>query len=148
MSDISVVTYGNSQAEKRSWLLGPHGTEPGTTPSITLDISKFTAGTHYPNGFIPSGTVVSKVTATGLWGPYDSTASDGRQTVGDGTIGILFNSVPALNHAGVARTKFGTAVLVHGFVNTLKLPFASSATGGLAAAAQTALRLIHFTAGE
>jgi hypothetical protein len=147
MSDISVVTTA-VQAEKRAWLLGPHGTEPGTTPSVTLDITKFSAGPHYPNGYIPSGTVISKVTATGLWGPYDSAASDGRQTVGDGTVGILFNSVPAYNAAGAARAKVGSAVFVHGFVNSSKLPFATGATGGLGSAAQTALRLIHFTAGE
>ena len=37
MTDISVQTT-SFQVEKRSWLLGPHGTEPGATPSITLDV--------------------------------------------------------------------------------------------------------------
>jgi hypothetical protein len=43
------------QVEDRSWLLSPHGTEPGTTPSVILDITKFTAATHFPNGYIKSG---------------------------------------------------------------------------------------------
>ena len=58
----STVTYGT---DSRAWLWGPHGTEPGTTPSIVLDISSFTAATHYPNGQIPSGTVLGKITASG-----------------------------------------------------------------------------------
>ena len=82
----STVTYGT---DSRAWLWGPHGTEPGTTPSIVLDISSFTAATHYPNGQIPSGTVLGKITASGLYGPYDNAATDGRQTAA----GILFSFV-------------------------------------------------------
>jgi hypothetical protein len=54
MTDISVsrVSY---QVEDRSWLLSPHGTDPGTTPSITLDLASFSPDIHYPNGYIPSG---------------------------------------------------------------------------------------------
>jgi hypothetical protein len=52
MTDIS-VSKTNYQVEKLSWLLDDGGWEK---ESITLDISAFTAGTHYPNGFIPSGT--------------------------------------------------------------------------------------------
>lgn len=143
MTDISVVTTAY-QAEKRSWLLSPHGAEDeSTNPSITLDISKFTAGTHYPNGYIPSGTIVSKVTATGLWGPYDSTAVDGRQTVGDDKIGILFGAITVVRWNGVAATKVGGAIVVHGFINIPKLPFSSGA-GALDATAQSALRLCWF----
>jgi hypothetical protein len=146
MTDISVVTTAY-QSAKRSWLLSPHGAEdPGTNPSITLDISKFTAGTHYVNGFIPSGTVVTKVTATGLWGPYDSTASDGRQTPADDAVGILFGDSTVIRPNGSAATKVGAAIVVHGFVNTNKLPFGTGVAGGLGAAAKTALRLIWFRA--
>lgn len=145
MTDISVVTTPY-QAEKRSWLLSSHGAEdPGTNPSITLDISKFVQATHYPNGFIPSGTVVSKITATGLYGPYDSTASDGRQTVGDDLIGFLFGAVSVVRWNGTSATKAGGGIVVHGFINTNKLPFASGA-GALDATAKTALRLCYFRA--
>jgi hypothetical protein len=140
MTDISVFT-SVSQAEKRSWLLSPHGTDPGTTPSVTLDPTKFTAGTHYPNGYIPSGTVVTKVTATGFWGPYDGSATDGREITTSGRIGILFGSLPVRP----GSTKIGGAVVVHAFVNPAKLPF-QSGTGSLTAAARTALPLIHFSA--
>lgn len=140
MTDIG-VTSTTRQAENRSWLLSPHGTEPGTNPSVTIDVAKFIAGTHYPNGYVPSGTVLSKVTATGLWGPYDSTVSDGREIVTEGRIGILFGSLPI----NTGSTKVGGATVVHGFVDPAKLPFQSGA-GALDTAAKTALRLIHFSA--
>jgi len=140
VTDIS-ITSTTKQVENRSWLLSPHGTDPGTTPSVTLDVSLFVAGTHYPNGYIPSGTAIAKVTATGLWGPADSTASDGRQTWADDSVGLLFSTVGVRTGA----TKIGSARLVHGFVNPAKLPFASGA-GGATTAVKTALRLIHFSA--
>ncbi len=138
MTDISVVTT-QYQSENRSWLLSEHGTEPGTTPGVTLDISKFVAGTHYPNGYIPSGTVIGLVTATGLYGPYDPDGNDGRETA----TGILFGSLPVRT----GSTKVGGAQVVHGFVAETKLPFASAAVGTegrLDAAAKADLPLIHF----
>jgi hypothetical protein len=141
MTDISLTSVPATQVENRSWLLSQHGTEPGTTPSVTLDISKFTAGTHYPNGYIPSGIVITKVTATGLWGPYDTAATDGREITTVGRIGLLFGSLPV----NTGATKIGGAVVVHGFVNPTRVPF-TSGIGGLTAAAQTALSLIHFAA--
>jgi len=85
MTDISVATV-NYQVDQRAWLLSPHGTDPGTTPSITLDVSAFTADTHYPNGYIPSGTPLAKITATGLYGPYSVT--DEVQTLTEGGSGL------------------------------------------------------------
>jgi hypothetical protein len=85
MTSIEVQTT-SYQVEKRSWLLSQHGTDPGTTPSITLDVSAFTAGVHYPNGYIPSGTALAKITATGLYGPY--TVSNEVQTLTEGGSGL------------------------------------------------------------
>lgn len=85
MTDISVMTTAY-QVENRSWLLSPHGTDPGTTLSIVLDVSAFTANTHYPNGYIPSGTALAKITASGLYGPY--TVSNEVQTVTEGGSGL------------------------------------------------------------
>jgi hypothetical protein len=85
MTDISVATV-NYQVEKRAWLLSPHGTDPGTTPSITLDVSAFTPAVHYPNGYIPSGAPLGKITATGLYGPYSVT--DEVQTITEGGSGL------------------------------------------------------------
>lgn len=137
-SDISVQKTAY-QVENRSWLLGPHGTED--TPSVTLDISKFTAGTHFPNGYIPSGTVLGKVTATGRFGPYTTGGSDGTETA----VGILFSNVRVTNDNGVNKTTVGGAILVHGFIKESRLPFQSGA-GSLDTAGEADLKLIHVTA--
>lgn len=138
MTDIS-VTRTSYQNENRSWLLGPHGTEAGTNPGVTLDISLFNG--FYPNGFIPSGIAIAKVTATGLWGPADTAATDGRQSWNDGTIGHLFSSVSVKPGA----TKVGGARVVHGFINPAKLPV-QTGPGSATTAVRTALRLIHYSA--
>lgn len=74
MTDISVSNTSH-QVENRSWLLSPHGTDPGTTPSITLDVSAFTAETHYPNGFIKSGEPLAQL-SNGLYVPYASASTE------------------------------------------------------------------------
>ncbi|WP_195166892.1 head decoration protein [Mycobacteroides abscessus] len=115
-TDISVRS-SSYQVEDRSWLVGTHGVD--ITPGITLDITKFTKATHFPNGYIPSGTAVAKVTATGLYGPYDNTANDGREV----NAGLLFSSVRAVDtNTGNTLAKVGGARFVHGAVNTAKLP--------------------------
>jgi hypothetical protein len=55
-------------ADDTSWLRSRHGTQ--ATLSGTLDVSAFTAETHYPDGFIKSGTPLGRITATGKYGPY------------------------------------------------------------------------------
>jgi hypothetical protein len=125
MTDIAVENVGYS-GENRSWLLGPHGTEPGTTPSIVLDLSLFTV----VDDVIPSGTVVGEVTVGGLYGPYDAGAADGTEVAA----GILFNTIGV--RAG--QTQAATAMLVHGFVRRDKLT-------GIDAAGEADLKLIHFS---
>lgn len=130
MTSIAVETVGSYQADDRSWLVGKHGTED--TPSVALDVSAFTANTHYPNGYLKSGIVLGKITATGKYGPYDNAAVDGRETAA----GILFSAVKVPDTADTTKDTNG-AVLVHGFVIASKLT-------GSDANAQTDLRLIHF----
>ncbi len=90
MTDIA-VTSTTYQPTDRPWLLweadGTYGSVARTTG--TINFALFTANTHYPNGYIASGTVVGKVTTGGRIGPYDDAASDGRQTA----VGFLFNDV-------------------------------------------------------
>lgn len=142
MTDISVLTTPY-QIEDRSWLLSPHGTEPGETLSGTLDVSVFTAATHYPNGYFPSGIVLGVITASGLYGPYDDTAVDGRAVAA----GILFGSVKVPNVADTTKD-VGVGVLVHGFVKKARLPIANGATGRgyIDANGEADLKLIHFVA--
>lgn len=110
--------------ENRAWLGSQHGTE--SNRSITLDAALFTAATHYPDGYIPSGVVLGR-TAAGLYGPYDAAATDGRETAA----GHLFNSIPV--RAGA--TNIGAPLLDHGAVVESKLP----AGHGLDASAKTDL---------
>lgn len=135
MTDITVRRTG-FQAENRSWLLGPDGTRPGDNPSITLDVSTFTAGTHYPNGFIPSGIVLGKITATGKYGPYNPALTNGQETAAELLFGSL--SVPT------GTTVLGGAGVHKGEVNPAKLPIASGA-GSLDDAARLHLFRINFS---
>jgi hypothetical protein len=110
--NVSTTSY---QSEDRSWLASSFGTaEP---MSVTLDVSAFTAATHYPNGYIPSGTVLGKITATGLYGPYLDAASDGRQTA----VGLLFASTKVPDPA-TTTIDVGAAMQVRGDVVEAKLP--------------------------
>jgi Bacteriophage lambda head decoration protein D len=110
--DLSITTETFTQ-DDQSWLGSQHGTD--TARSITLDTSAFTAGTHYPNGYFPSGLALGKITATGLYGPYSDAAVDGRTTL----VGFLFTAVkaPSVNTIDVQG-----AILLHGFVVEAKLP--------------------------
>lgn len=143
MTDFSVFTTP-FQFEDLSWDLTPP--ENGWVLGGTLDISKFTAAQHFPNGYIPSGTVLGVVTATGLLGPYLDAATDGTQTA----VGILRQSLQVIHLlGGTQRTKIGAAYLVHGMVSQSKLPFTSSnaAAGGyLDANGQADLKQIYFAA--
>ena len=134
MTDISVETT-SYQVEKRGWLWGEHGTEPGCNPTITLDFTNggFVAGTHYPNGYLPSGLVLGKITATGKYGVYDSAATDGRQNAA----ALLFSSVKV---PAVLSTPVCAAAFVHGFVDPARLPIPAQVT----AAVKTALNLIYW----
>lgn len=96
--------------EDRSWLGSRDGTE--FTESITLDVSAFTAGTHYPDGFIPSGTVLSKL-ASGLYGPYSARTAE-AQTVtitGTPTGGTFTLSFDGATTAAIAYNANAAAVL-------------------------------------
>lgn len=131
MSDITVHSSAY-QVDNREWLVGQHGVD--LTPGVTLDISKFTQATHYPNGFIKSGTLLGKVTASGLYGPYDNAATDGREVAA----GLLFSFVKAVTTTGAVQDKASGALFVHGGVKESKLP----ANSGIDANAKTDLSKI------
>lgn len=138
MTDITVTNTATHRAESRGWLWGEHGTEPGATPSITLQADLFTDGARTDDGYAPSGIVLGRVTDSGLYGPYDATAEDGRATAA----GHLFGSV-RLPAGGTGRV--GGALFVHGFVDPARLPVASG-PGALDDTARDALSLIHYAA--
>lgn len=82
--------------------------------SITLDVSKFDADDHYPNGFLPSGLCIAKVTATGKYGIYDNALSTGQEVA----VGFLLE--PKRVRTGV--TAIGAALLWFGHVIEANLP--------------------------
>jgi hypothetical protein len=116
MTSIEVQTT-SYQVEKRSWLLSQHGTDPGTTPSITLDVSAFTAGIHYPNGYIPSGTALAKIAANGLYGPY--TVSNEVQTLTEGGSGLTSFTVTWNGQTTASLAAAATAAQVQAALEAL-----------------------------
>lgn len=84
MPGLKTTTYG---AGDYSWLLNTHGLNAGGQG--VLDISAFTAGTHYPLGYIRSGTPVNAADRSALK-PWTDTAGailafvDGDQSVNGG----------------------------------------------------------------
>ncbi|WP_432009399.1 head decoration protein [Streptomyces bacillaris] len=82
---LQPISSSRSYTADRAWLGSLHGTDQ--TEIITLDISKFTRDTHWvastdrhqPYSRVLSGVPVGKIGASGLYGPYDEAAVDGRQ---------------------------------------------------------------------
>lgn len=120
--NLGLITESFSQ-DKRDWLGSEHGTD--FAQSITLDVSTFTAGTHYPDGYIKSGIPLGKITASGKYGLYDDTKTDGRQTC----VGFLFTGVEVVTRRGATVTSAVGSMLVHCFIKEAKLPVAVDAAG-------------------
>lgn len=108
------------QNEDQTWLGSAHGTDMGR--SITLDTSAFTSGTHYPNGYFPSGLPLGRITATGLYGPYNNASSDGTEVLA----GFLLCTVDA---PSVTTVDPQGALYEHGRVVEAKLPVAIDSAG-------------------
>lgn len=118
--DIQPITTTETVTADRPWLLSLHGSNMNKT--VTLDLSKFTSGTHYTpaaNGLpnrLKSGLPLAKITASGLYAPYASGATDGTEIFAG-----LLDTESAFN---TGSTKIGAAMRVHGDVLTAKLPVA------------------------
>lgn len=109
----------NLSTGDQSWLGSDHGLFTARTE--TINVSAFTAGTHYPNGYLPSGFPVAKV--SGLLVPYDPTAGTttgagilaGHITTDQNVVGSNNFAVPVLDHGRVKTAKVATLALT-GFV--------------------------------
>jgi hypothetical protein len=95
------------QNEDQRWLGSAHGTD--AAESITLDTSAFTSGTHYPNGYFPSGLPLGKITASGKYGPYAGRTSEvqtvtitGTPTGGTFTLTFLGETTAAIAYNAAA----------------------------------------------
>lgn len=106
--DISVRTEGPYTVEDRSWLGSAHGTT--ATRSIVIDPALFTKATHFPAGYLKSGTWLAQHD-DGRWGPYGGRTSEvqtatitggptgGTWTLtvnGETTAGIAYNATAAV----------------------------------------------------
>jgi hypothetical protein len=120
--NLGLITESFSQ-DRRDWLASDHGTD--IAPSVTLDVSTFTAGTHYPDGYIKSGIPLGKITASQKYGLYDDTKTDGRQTL----VGFLFTGVEVVTRRGATLSSAVGSMLVHCAVKESKLPVAVDAAG-------------------
>lgn len=113
--------------ENHTWLGSAHGTD--TWESLTLDGSEFLAA--FPTGIIPSGVVIRRHTATGLYRPFAAGTAGERVfhlgTTTDVGVGAAVQDSPA-------------AGMWHGQVIVAKLP----AGHGLVAAAATAMKLVDY----
>lgn len=101
-------TFGAGDA---TWLGSTHGITNARTE--ILDISAFTAQTHYPAGHIPSGLPVAKV--GGVLVPYDATEGT---TTGAGVLaGFVLTDQKVVGDAD-----FAVPVIDHGRVKVANLP--------------------------
>jgi hypothetical protein len=110
-----------------TWLDSGHGIRNAKTEVV--DISAFTAGTHYPNGYIKSGTPVAKV--GGMLVPYTSAEAT---TTGAGVLAghILTDQIVE------GTVDFPAPLLKHGRVKTAKVPQGTDAFTAPVAAAKRA----------
>lgn len=102
MPRLTSETYG---AGDQSWLGSTHGI--GNCRTATLDVSAFTAATHYPNGYIPSGTPVN-VADEGAATPYTGAAGE--------RLGFVFTD------QRVTGEDIPAPVLRHGIVKADRVP--------------------------
>jgi hypothetical protein len=123
MPRLKNETFGGGDL---SWLGSDHGIANARTE--ILDISTFTAGTHYPDGYIRSGTPVAKV--GGVLVPYDGT--EGTVTGAGILAGFVLTDQPV-----VGTADFGVPVIDHGRVIASKVPVTFTAPAAAAKRAAT-----------
>jgi len=115
--DLGITTVSTGGSDQ-SWLASRHGLDNGQPR--TLDISKFTAGTHYDatTKVIPSGVALGIVTATGLAAPFDATKTDGTEVLDS----YLIAPEPIGRTDGSLASSVIVGVLAHGLIHQNRLP--------------------------
>lgn len=113
---VATETWGD---DDQTWCGASHGMDMARP--VTLDTSAFTEGTHYPDGYVKSGTPLARLTATGLYVPYNNAGSGGAETLA----GFLFS--PVKMKSGGADVQ--GALFEHGRVVESNLPIAIDAAG-------------------
>jgi len=130
--DIKTETF--TPGEDQSWLGSAHGTNE--CDPITLNADLFLA--LFPTGVVPSGTVVGKITATGLYAPYTDAGTHGAGT--ETASGHLFTTIDLGGTTAGTVDRAAGALYWHGEVVEAKLPVGH----GLTAAAKVDLAQIRY----
>lgn len=129
MPRLKSETYGSGDM---SWLGSDHGIFNARTEPV--NVSGFTAATHYPNGYIPSGTPVAQV--AGLLVPYDKTEAT---TTGAGILaGFILTDQPV-----VGAANFSVPLLDHGRVKVSKVPYSGGFAEPVAAAKRAKTNFVY-----
>ena len=123
--------YTVTNAEPRddqSWLVNRFTDGVRT---VTLDLTTFIGGDNEDKYFasvsdtdtvsyLKSGIPLARITASGKYGPYDSTASDGRET---GVAGLLESQLKIeWTRGGLKYTTFSAGMRYMGVIDKSKLP--------------------------
>lgn len=129
MPRLKNETFGSGD---QSWLGSTHGLRNART--VSIDISAFTANTHYPDGYIPSGTPVAIVSNLAV--PYDKTEGT---TTGAGVLaGHILTDQPV-----VGTVDFPAPLLDHGRVIVSKVPYSGGFAAPVAAAKKAAVTIVY-----
>lgn len=82
-TNVAITSEGFGPASAKSWLKMSKGLQD--MRPVTLDLSAFDVS-HVVNGAIPSGTLLGKITATGLYAPWtpDHEETEGLLVTGTG----------------------------------------------------------------
>ena len=103
MSDFAVTRVDEPVKDDYTWAASSHGMHTGF--SVTLNVGAFTEATHYPDGYVPSGTPIRDV-----GGRYEPTVVTTAPTYD----AVLLSAVPVsagqVNAVGAAVDH----VIVHG----------------------------------
>lgn len=119
MPGLTTTQYGTGDF---SWMLNTDGLDEAV--SGVLDVSTFTAGTHYPDGYFPSGTPVN-VADRDVIKPWTDALGE--------RLGFLKGDVKT---NGVEDAN--CAVVVRGNIKTARVPLAGFAVPATAAQPQFA----------
>lgn len=127
--DLNPV-FGTIGRDDQSWLGSSRGT--AQAQSIALLMSAFVAGTHYPNGYFPSGLALRKITGSNptTYGPAST------RTVADGVTAT--NTALTSATAAFTAGDVGAAVSGSGIAAGTTIASVTNATTAVLSAATTA----------
>lgn len=111
MPKLRTETFGSGDM---SWLGSTHGIRNART--AVIDVSTFTKATHYPDGYLRSGTEVNVADEAAVK-PYTGVAGE--------QLGFILTDQQV-----VGAADFGAPVLRHGIIDKAKLPIAHVAGTG------------------